>query len=72
MAQWFNELWFLTLEAAPWLLLGLVIAALIQAFSDRLAIARYLSGESLGATVRAALIGAPLPLCSCGVVPAVL
>lgn len=72
MTQWLNELWFLTLEAAPWLLLGLVIAALIKAFSDRLAIARYLSGESAGATVRASLIGAPLPLCSCGVVPAVL
>ena len=72
MMQWLNELWFLTLEAAPWLLLGLVIAALIKAFSDRLAIARYLSGESTGATVRASLIGAPLPLCSCGVVPAIL
>ncbi|KTG16735.1 MULTISPECIES: SO_0444 family Cu/Zn efflux transporter [unclassified Guyparkeria] len=72
MMQWLNELWFLTLEAAPWLLLGLVIAALIKAFSDRLAIARYLSGESTGAVVRASLIGAPLPLCSCGVVPAVL
>ncbi len=72
MMQWLNELLYLTLEAAPWLLLGLVIAALIKAFSDRLAIARYLSGESTGATVRAALIGAPLPLCSCGVVPATL
>ncbi len=72
MTQWFNELWFLTLEAAPWLLLGLVIAALIKAFSDQLAIAKYLSGESTGAIVRAAFIGAPLPLCSCGVVPAVL
>jgi len=72
MMRWLDELWFLTLEAAPWLLLGLVIAALIKAFSDRLAIARYLSGESAGATVRASLIGAPLPLCSCGVVPAVL
>lgn len=72
MTQWFNELWFLTLEAAPWLLLGLVIAALIKAFSDQLAIAKYLSGESTGAITRAAFIGAPLPLCSCGVVPAVL
>ncbi|WP_322521506.1 SO_0444 family Cu/Zn efflux transporter [Guyparkeria halophila] len=72
MMQWFNELWFLTLEAAPWLLLGLVIAALIKAFSDQLAIVKYLSGESTGAIVRASLIGAPLPLCSCGVVPAVL
>ncbi len=72
MTQWLNELLYLTLEAAPWLLLGLVIAALIKAFSDRLAIARYLSGESTGATLRAALIGAPLPLCSCGVVPATL
>ncbi|MGM0516529.1 MAG: SO_0444 family Cu/Zn efflux transporter [Pseudomonadota bacterium] len=72
MLQWLGELLYLTLEAAPWLLLGLVIAAVIKAFSDRLAIARYLSGESTPAIVRAALIGAPLPLCSCGVVPAVL
>ena len=72
MQQWLEELLFLTLEAAPWLLLGLLIAAVIKAFADRLAIARYLSGESSPAIVRAALIGAPLPLCSCGVVPAVL
>jgi hypothetical protein len=72
MLTWLGELMYLTLEAAPWLLLGLVIAAVIKAFSDRLAIARHLSGESTPAILRAALIGAPLPLCSCGVVPAVL
>jgi uncharacterized membrane protein YraQ (UPF0718 family) len=72
MTAWLHELWFLTLEASPWLLLGLAIAAIIKAYSDRLPIARYLAGESPAAVTRAALIGAPLPLCSCGVVPAVL
>lgn len=72
MIELLQNLWHLTLSAAPWLLLGLVMAGVVKALSTRIPLARWLSGNSTGSTVRAALIGAPLPLCSCGVVPAAL
>jgi uncharacterized membrane protein YraQ (UPF0718 family) len=61
--------WLLFLKAAPWLLLGLVIAASIRAFVPQARIAGWLGGRGAWPTVKAALIGAPLPLCSCSVIP---
>lgn len=56
-------------EMAPYLLLGFVLAGLLHAFVPRAVVARQLGGESLWSAAKAALIGVPLPLCSCGVVP---
>lgn len=62
----------LALDAAPWLLLGLVLAGLLKAFLPEAWMARWMGGEGVGAVVRAALVGAPLPLCSCSVLPTAL
>ncbi len=59
-------------ESAPWLLLGLLIAGIIKAYIPEDYLTRHLGGKGMKATIKAALIGAPLPLCSCGVVPAAL
>ncbi|GAB4546409.1 MAG: SO_0444 family Cu/Zn efflux transporter [Phycisphaerales bacterium] len=59
------------LEAAPWLLFGLLFAGVIRAWLPERAVARWL-GDGKGGVVRAAVIGTPLPLCSCGVVPAAI
>jgi hypothetical protein len=61
--------WMLFLEAAPWLLLGLVVAGLIRAWVPQTLLAQWLGGRGPWPTVKAALIGAPLPLCSCSVIP---
>lgn len=60
----------LFLESAPWLLLGLVIAGLIKMFVPMAWMNKQLGGNGIGATIKAAIFGAPLPLCSCGVIPA--
>lgn len=65
-----NNLYSLFLEAAPWLLLGFVAAGLIKVWIPEGALNRWLGGKGLWAVTKAALIGAPLPLCSCGVLPA--
>lgn len=62
----------LYLDAAPWLLLGLIAAGLIKAWVPETLINRWLGGTGLWPTTKAALLGAPLPLCSCGVMPAAL
>ncbi|MCO7224701.1 SO_0444 family Cu/Zn efflux transporter [Pleionea sp. CnH1-48] len=62
----------LFLESAPWLLLGFFIGGLMKALIPMDWMKRQLGGHRRINTVKAALIGAPLPLCSCGVVPAAL
>ncbi len=59
-------------DAAPWLLLGLIAAGLIKAWVSESWMNRWLGGRGLGPVTRAAVVGAPLPLCSCGVLPAAL
>ncbi len=64
-----SELLQIALTAAPWLLLGLVIAGLIKAWLPESLLQRWMGGRGLGSIVRAAVIGMPLPLCSCGAIP---
>lgn len=59
-------------EMAPYLLLGLTFAGLLHVVFKKEFITRHLGKDSLGSVVKAALLGVPLPLCSCGVVPTAL
>ncbi len=72
MIEFLGNLLALSLEAAPWLVLGLVIGGLIKALIPTSFLQRHLSGNGFSAIFKAALFGAPLPLCSCGVIPAAL
>jgi len=63
-----ENLWLIG-QMAPYLTLGFVFAGLLHAFVPRRAVARHLGGETLASSVKAALVGVPMPLCSCGVVP---
>lgn len=58
--------------SAPWLLLGLFIAGLINVYLPKDFLNKHLGKEGFVTTVKAAFIGAPMPLCSCGVIPAAL
>lgn len=60
------------LSAAPWLLLGLTIAGLIKALLPESLLQRWVGGRGVASVARAAIIGAPLPLCSCGAIPTAL
>ncbi len=62
----------MALEVAPWLLLGLVLAGLVKALFPEAVLQRWLGGRGLRGVALAALVGAPLPLCSCGVIPTAL
>jgi len=67
-----NAILAVALSAAPWLLLGLVMAGLIKALVSEALLNRWVGGQGLGSIARAAVIGAPLPLCSCGAIPTAL
>ena len=72
MIEFLQNLLELSLEAAPWLVLGLVIGGLMKSLIPTALLQKHLSGSGLPSIVKAALLGAPLPLCSCGVIPAAL
>ncbi len=57
------------LLAAPYVLLGLTAAGFLHVLMPRQAIQRWMGGEGLLSSLRAAVFGVPLPICSCGVVP---
>ncbi len=62
----------LAMDSAPWLLFGLIAAGLIHAWLPMRVVGKALGGSGPMAVIKAALIGAPLPLCSCGTLPAAI
>lgn len=63
------EFYHLLLEMAPWLLIGFFFAGLLHVFFPKESIKRTLGKNNLKSIIYATLLGIPLPLCSCGVVP---
>jgi len=66
------ECWAVLREAAPYVLFGFLVAGLLKALLPDAWMKRHLGGRGPLSVIKAALIGVPLPLCSCGVVPAAL
>lgn len=54
---------------SPYLLLGFLIAGILHVFVPKRFYAKYLSRDNKLSVLWAALLGIPLPLCSCGVIP---
>jgi len=59
-------------ESAPWLLLGLFMAGVMKYLLPVGLLERHMAKDDVSSVTKAALIGAPLPLCSCGVIPAAI
>lgn len=64
-----NEIFDLINKMSPYLLLGFLLAGVMHAFVPSRLYRRFLGGSSFRSVVNAALLGVPLPLCSCGVIP---
>ncbi|MCP4581314.1 MAG: hypothetical protein GY839_06825 [candidate division Zixibacteria bacterium] len=63
------ELWNILQELGFPLLLGITIAALLHVILPPGFVHRNFGGRGLGSIFKASLIGVPMPLCSCGVIP---
>lgn len=57
---------------SPYILLGFFIAGLMQAFVPQKTFARHLAGTGWRSEIKSVAVGIPLPLCSCGVLPAAI
>jgi uncharacterized protein len=72
--DWLREValagWDVLVASAPYMLLGFFIAGLLKAFLPDDLVARHLGKSSFTGLIKAAALGVPIPLCSCGVLPA--
>ncbi len=67
MQTFLQSAWLTTVELAPWLLFGALVAGLMHVLLPKNFVRRQLSGR--WSVVKAVSLGVPLPLCSCGVIP---
>ncbi len=65
-----RETWGLLGEAALYILFGLAVSGLLRVFLSPASVARHLGGGRFRPVLKASFLGIPLPLCSCGVLPA--
>lgn len=72
LKEFIQAMWDTGIALAPSLFLGLFIAGVLHVFVKRDRIFRHMGKPGLHSSVKASLIGVPLPLCSCGVLPAAL
>jgi uncharacterized membrane protein YraQ (UPF0718 family)/copper chaperone CopZ len=68
MSAFFAVVWDVVLELAPWMLLGALVAGVLHVVLPPGFVARHLKGRA--GVLKAVALGVPLPLCSCGVIPA--
>lgn len=66
--QLLTEMWLVLVHLAPWILLGTLIAGLVHVLLPRNFVRRSFRGPA--GVLKAVGLGVPLPLCSCGVIPA--
>ena len=69
MQSFFVSLLNVVCEMSPYLLLGFFIAGVLHVFVPQKFYSKYLSRDNKLSVLWAALMGVPLPLCSCGVIP---
>ena len=69
LLQFLAEGWEILVEAVPYLVLGFFMAGLLKAYIPDDWVAKHLGKSGFWNVIKASLIGIPIPLCSCGVVP---
>lgn len=69
LTEWFEAIWMVLAESGPYLLVGFTIAGFLAVFVPTSWVARRLGGDDTRSVATAALIGVPVPLCSCSVIP---
>lgn len=68
--EWLRESWHLLAESSVYVLFGLLIGGLLKVFLSPSTVSRHLGKGRFASVFKAALLGIPMPLCSCGVLPA--
>ena len=69
MIDFFEHLFSLFNDIAPFLILGFLVSGVLSVILTVDFISKYLGNKSYSSIFLASILGVPLPLCSCGVIP---
>jgi uncharacterized membrane protein YraQ (UPF0718 family) len=69
LAAWAEATWQVLVDSAAYFLFGLILAGFVWLFLNDKILQLLLGRNRNQAVIRAALVGVPLPLCSCSVLP---
>ena len=69
ISEYIDSLVIMLAEMSPYLLLGFFFSGLLKAFVPKQIYRKHLAPRTMGSVFKAAALGIPLPLCSCGVIP---
>ncbi len=69
LLTWAEHTGAIVVQAAPWLLGGFLLAGIVSVLVPVEQVTRHLGQPGLSGVLKAALVGIPLPLCSCSVIP---
>ena len=64
-----TDFWGTAAEMSPYLLFGFLVAGILSMLISQRLVERHLGGRGIWSVLKASLLGVPLPLCSCGVIP---
>ncbi len=64
-----QEVWNILKALSPWLFLGAGLAGLLKVYLPSGFVSRHVGHSTLGSVLKSVVLGIPLPLCSCGVIP---
>ena len=64
-----SGLLFILTEMAPYLMLGFIFAGILHLLFPKKKVRKYLGQNNFSSILNASILGIPLPLCSCGVIP---
>ncbi len=70
--EYFTNLWELFVDMSFYIVIGLLFTGFLHAFVNKDAILKHIGKNNTASVVKASVLGVPLPLCSCGVVPTAL
>ena len=68
--QFLSEIWHILQESSFYILMGILIAGVLKVSLNTSFVLRHLGMGRVKSVLKAALFGVPIPLCSCGVLPA--
>ncbi len=72
IGDFFYEFLHIFIDMAPFMVLGLLFVGILNTYIKKEWISRFVGKDNFASVVKASVIGIPLPLCSCGVVPTAL
>lgn len=67
--EYLKNLWELFVDMSFYMIIGLIFTGILHVFVNKNLILKHVGNKTTASVVKASVVGVPLPLCSCGVVP---